>query len=79
MSSTKLITQEGKSVDSTENINDLIQNTLNDLDEHRAGILDNATAIARTRLVGNILSALKVKIVYDKLSGKKQNIAFLKS
>ena len=66
-------------VTKTETIVDLIHNTLNDLDEHRAGELDNATAIARARIINNIINALKIKIVYDKLSNKKQNIAFLNS
>lgn len=77
MSATRLVTQSGKAVNTTENIHDLIANALHDLDEHRAGIIDNPTAAARARMYTTVISALKVKIVYDKLSSKPQNIAFL--
>ncbi len=73
----KLVSPEGKEINATETITDLTQNLIETFDQHRLGIIDNATAKARAQIAGTVIASLRTKIVYDELHGKTPEIKFI--
>ena len=75
----KLASAQGKVVEQTGNVTNLITSLAQTYDEYRAGVIDHTEALTRAKVSNSIIAALRTQIVYDRLKGKAGSIKFLEA